>query len=226
MKLALLFLLLPACAWAENGFPYTQESLDYTINWPSGLSLGEGHLVAKKAPDRWEFTLDLNADIPALTVKDHYHSVANGKLCSVELQKETVHGPRTTRETETFDASRGVARRVTLNGGKSEVPINACARDALTFLYYARQELAQGRVPPPQTVFFGGEYTVRMEYTGAQTVAVNERREQADRVSVSFKGKASDLVFEIFFARDAARTPLVFRVPFSLGTFSMELVRQ
>jgi hypothetical protein len=29
----------------------------------------------------------------------------------------------------------------------------------------------------------------------------------------------------MFFARDAARTPLVIRVPLSVGTFSMELVR-
>jgi hypothetical protein len=29
----------------------------------------------------------------------------------------------------------------------------------------------------------------------------------------------------MFFARDAARTPLVIRVPLSAGTFSMELVR-
>ena len=56
-------------------------------------------------------------------------------------------------------------------------------------------------------------------------VAVNERREQADRVAVSVKGPASAINFEMFFARDAARTPLVIRVPFALGTFSMELVR-
>jgi hypothetical protein len=29
----------------------------------------------------------------------------------------------------------------------------------------------------------------------------------------------------MFFARDAARTPLIIRVPLSLGTFSLELAR-
>jgi hypothetical protein len=31
--------------------------------------------------------------------------------------------------------------------------------------------------------------------------------------------------FEVFFARDAARTPLLIRAPFALGAISMELVR-
>ena len=29
---------------ALTGFPFTDESLNYSINWPSGLSLGEAHL--------------------------------------------------------------------------------------------------------------------------------------------------------------------------------------
>jgi hypothetical protein len=29
----------------------------------------------------------------------------------------------------------------------------------------------------------------------------------------------------MYFARDAARTPLLFKVPLAMGTFSMELVR-
>jgi hypothetical protein len=31
--------------------------------------------------------------------------------------------------------------------------------------------------------------------------------------------------FEVYFARNPARTPLLFRVPLALGRFSMELVR-
>jgi len=53
----------------------------------------------------------------------------------------------------------------------------------------------------------------------------DERRTDADRIVVAMKGPASDLNFEIFFSRDASRTPLLVRVPLALGTFSMELVR-
>jgi hypothetical protein len=44
-------------------------------------------------------------------------------------------------------------------------------------------------------------------------------------VLATLKGPASEITFEMFFARDAARTPLVIRVPLTLGTFSMELAR-
>jgi hypothetical protein len=64
-----------------------------------------------------------------------------------------------------------------------------------------------------------------MEYTGAQNIPVGDRTETADRVVVYLKGPAADTHFEIFFARDAARTPLSVRVPFSVGTLSMDLVR-
>jgi hypothetical protein len=62
-----------------------------------------------------------------------------------------------------------------------------------------------------------------MEYTGAQSITYNEKRAQADRVVAHLKGPASEATFEIFFARDEARTPLLIRVPLNLGMFSMEL---
>ncbi len=42
---------------------------------------------------------------------------------------------------------------------------------------------------------------------------------------VTVKGPKSDFNFEVFFARDAARTPLPVKVPLRVGTFSLELVR-
>jgi hypothetical protein len=48
---------------------------------------------------------------------------------------------------------------------------------------------------------------------------------QADRVNISLHGPASELSFTVFFAQDAARTPVLFRVPLALGTFSMELAK-
>ena len=68
--------------------------------------------------------------------------------------------------------------------------------------------MGQGRVPPAQQVFFGSAYAVRMDYTGAQDITVGDKPAVTDHVMVSVKGPKADFSFEIFFARDAARTPL------------------
>lgn len=219
-------ILMAASAAAQPGaFPAADEKLEYTVNWPSGLSLGDGRLEARRAGDGWEFHFALDAAVPGFAVADRYRSAVSADLCAVEAEKDATHGRRKTREKTTFDYNKSIARRATAGGGKSEVPIGACARDALGFIFHVRRELGQGRVPPPQAVLFGSPYQVRLEYTGAQTVPVNEKRTQADRVVVYCKGPASDFNFEIFFGRDPARTPLVVRVPLALGTFSMELAQ-
>ena len=57
-----------------------------------------------------------------------------------------------------------------------------------------------------------------MEYTGAQDIPVAEKPAVTDHVDVTVKGPAADFTFEIFFARDAARTPLLIKIPLSVGT--------
>jgi hypothetical protein len=221
---ALVLRAAPApAAPADAGFPYQEESLLYTINWPGGASLGEGRLSARRDTafeGRWEFKLSLDASIPGFAVVDQFRSVADA-FCSVRFEKDSLHGARKSKEETSFDRSSGVARRTTRNGGQSEFETGSCARDALAFLFYARRELSQGRVPPPGTVFFGGPYQIRMEYKGVESLPAGP----ADKVAATVKGAASANSFEILFARDAARTPLAIRVPFALGTFTMELVR-
>lgn len=220
------FLAAAARARAAGGFPQTEETLRYTINWPSGLSLGEAQLHAKKTAIGWDFDLTLDAAVPGFAVSDRYQSSVNADLCALAFEKTTSHGARKAHERTEFDYGRGVAKRSTANGGGStDIPLTGCSHDALDYIFLVRRELAQGRVPPPQTVLFGGPYQVRLDFTGAQTLSVNEQREQADRLAVTTKGPSSSLNFEIFFARDAVRAPLAVRVPLSLGTFSMELVR-
>ena len=46
-----------AAAPVLKGFPFTNESLAYTVEWPSGLSLGEGHLSATSDQGNWNFEL-------------------------------------------------------------------------------------------------------------------------------------------------------------------------
>jgi hypothetical protein len=192
------------------------------------LPIWEASLTAARSGSNWAFALSLDAGIPGFPVADRLHSSATSELCSLELQRETSHGGRKSSETTTFDQAKGTARRTTTfpeGGGSSDLSLPACARDALAFVYYARRELGQGRVPAPQQVFFGGSYSARMDYTGAVTIQSGDKPAVTDHLVASVKGPKSDFTFEVFYARDAARTPLLVKIPLPVGSVSVELVR-
>jgi hypothetical protein len=224
----------PAAASAPNltGFPFTNETLHYAVTWPTGLSLGEAHMsaarnkIAKGPGEQWAFEFALDASVPGFAVADRYHASASlDLLCSATFEKDITHGSRKSHERIEFDDRAGFARRESLGAGKSDVPISPCGRDGLTFLYFARRELGQGRVAPQEDVVLGAKYQARLEYTGEQTIKVGNKPSVTDRVVATVRGPASEISFEMFFARDPARTPLLIRVPLSLGVFSMELSR-
>lgn len=212
------------------------ESLHYVINWPSGLSLGEAtlsstHGPAAEGPEKgvdkaggpWTFSLDIDASVPGFAIRDQFHSSATPQLCGLELKKSAQHGKRATDEKITFDQQSNTITRATSGGGKADTPVPSCARDALGFIQFVRNELAQGRVAPPQQVVFGSLYQLSIQYMGTQTIRVGDKKVEADRTVASIKGASSDLTVEIFFSRDAARTPLLAKVPLALGTFTVEL---
>jgi hypothetical protein len=211
---------------ALTGFPFTDESLTYSVNWPSGLSLGEGHLRSKHAGANWSFELGIEAGVPGFAVKDAYQALAGADFCSISFDRTTAHGSRHTAEKEAVDRAKSSATRTTANGGgTTELRVPDCVKDALTFLFFTRRELGQGRVPPAQQMLLGGLYPIRLEYAGAQTVTVGEKPEQSDKLVCTVQGAHGETRFEMYFARDAARTPLLIKAPFAMGTFSMELVR-
>lgn len=217
--------LLIATAGGRPARAQQTESLTYSINWPSGLSLGEGAITAVPSGHHWDLGLRLEATIPGFPIRDEYKSRAAAEgLCSVSFTKDSTHGSRVSSETSTFDAAAKIMRRETSKGGKSETAIGPCAKDALAFLFHLRKELAAGRIPPPQTIYFGAAYQASLKYAGTHTVTQGDARVEADKLTVSLKGPASTTVFDISFARDAARTPLSIRSQFAMGSFSMELV--
>ena len=111
-------------------------------------------------------------------------------------------------------------------GGKSDLHIPTCARDALTFLYFARREMGQGRVPAGrQGLLRLGLRRDAWSTPARMDIPVADKPVMTDHVNVTVKGPATDFTFEIFFARDAARTPLLIKIPLRVGTFSLELVR-
>jgi hypothetical protein len=208
------------------GFPFTDEDLTYSVNWPSGIKLGEAHLHAKHSGAKWNLTFTMDAGVPGFQVKDTYHGEATAELCAVSFDRNTVHGSRKTEEKETIDRNRGIATRVSKGGGgDSDVPVPDCVKDALTYLFFTRQELGQGRVPAAQKILFGGLYQMTLAYAGAPVIPVAGKQVQSDEVVATVKGPASEFKFEMYFARDPARTPLLVKVPLAMATFSMELVR-
>ena len=225
---------LAACVVGAAAIPAFAESLDYVINWPSGLNLGEATLVSdqhkdpadSKAGGNWSFDLNLDASVPGFAIKDHYKSSANATFCSAELEKSVAHGSRKSEEKIVFDQQKNSATRETPHGGgKTEIQVPACARDPLTFIAFARRELAQGRVPPQQSVIFGAVYQVRMVVKGTQQVSVGGKRVDADQIQATVKGPASEFSVDLYFARDAGRTPVLARIPLPLGAFTVELMR-
>jgi len=226
----LLLLLIAASVPAAQqltGFPFTDESLSYALKGPTGIPLGDAHLTAKRADAGWAFDLKANAGIPGFAIKDDYTSRINSDFCSTAFTRQFEHGSHKGREEETIDRSQETVTRATIGGGggKSDFPVTDCMKDALALLYYARQELGQGRVPPPQQFLFGGLYDINMSYAGAENVQASGQTAVTDKIVCTVKGPASSFVFEMYFARDAARTPLLVKIPFVVGTFSMELVR-
>ncbi len=203
--------------------PAFSGSLTYSINWPSGLSLGQMTLDSAKDNNNWNLSLSVDASVPGYAVRDDYKSIATPDLCSTEFDKTFAHGQHKNQETLQFDQQSHTVTRETSNGGKSETPIGTCARDPLAFIQFLRQQLAAGTLPAQQQVVYGALYDVRVEYSGTQTIQFGEQKVEADRVVARIKGPASDVSVEIFFSRDPARTPLVAKIPVPLGTFSVEL---
>jgi len=246
MKYAVFFLIAIAAP---------AQTLHYVINWPSGLSLGEASISVSKpsaaapsaakgatpaaasvAPSaaaaasgtssgNWTFDLDIDAGVPGFVLRDHYHSTAqDADICSVKLERKTQHGARKSEETDTFDQTIHTLTRES-PGAKTDYSVTPCARDAMAFLQFARKELAQGRLAPQQQVVLGGPYNVRLEVLGVQAVKMLDKTVQADRIRATIKSSFSDLVVEIFFAKDEARTPVLAKIPLPLGTFTAELTR-
>lgn len=209
---------------------FSNEQLHYSVNWPSGLSLGEAQLHSSRAKagdgsDRLSLEFDLDAALPAFQIKDSYKSEATSGFCSVSLDRKSMHGRKKAEEKTTFNQEKGTAVRETTGGGKSDLKTGSCGKDALAYLYFLRLELSQGRLPPSQPVYLGSAYQLRVEFAGTQTIKLGDMSVEADRLKASAKGLSSDIDFEVFFLKDAARTPALVRVPLSMGTFSMELVR-
>lgn len=218
------WLLVMACLSASA------ETLHYSINWQSGLNLGEATIGAEKnaasgTDGNWNFQLTLDAAVPGFLIRDDYKSASDAKFCSSLLEKTVTRGTKKSSEKVTFNQTTKTVKRETPTGGKSESQAaGECAHDALAFLQFTRQELAQGRLATNQSVYLGAKYDLQLTYTGTESIRLENRPTEADKVRVSIHGPKADTTFDIYFARDEVRTPLLARLPLALGTFTVELL--
>lgn len=208
--------LCARAASAPSAYVLGPESLNFTLAWPSGISLGEAHLTAARDGANWNFELRVSAALPWYAIDDTYRSVTTGDLCTASFERITTHGSR--KASETITVGKGTARRTTAaGGGSTELSVSSCPHDPLALLYTARREIAQGRVPTPETVLFGPGYSVRFVYGGADA-------RPADKITCMLKpSKGEEYAIDLLLARDAARTPLHMQAPFAIGVFSVEL---
>lgn len=205
---------------------WKEETLDYTINWPSGLSLGEGHIrTSRGTAGKWRVEMAIDASIPGFAVLDEFKSVVTNDFCTTESEKIIAHGRRKANESTTFDQQNQKATRKTKEGGKTEITTGACGKDALTFLQFVRRELREGRIPSSQTIYFGASYTVKLEFLGSRQIRLGDSMLDTERLQATITGPASKTTAELFFEKSPARVPVLVKVPFALGTFSMELAR-
>ncbi len=215
--------LLSAQTSEPTPFP-SGETLRYDIVWPSGLRLGEAEFTANSNQAGWAFSADLSADLPVLTVSDQYQSKTDFSLCSASFKKIVSHGKRKQNEEVAFNQSENTALRRNLADGTTQNLVTPpCVRDALAYLYSLRQDLAQGRVPPPDDFNYGSQYQISVSYVETRDIEAGGKTQPADRLLVDVSGGEKPVNIELFLAQDAARTPLVIRVPFELGTFSLKL---
>ena len=98
VSISALFFLVVFSGMPASAPSFSNEHLRYTVNWPSGLSLGEGNLSASRStaaqdsPSRLDLAFNLDAGVPGFSVSDQYHSEASADFCSVEFQKKLSHG--------------------------------------------------------------------------------------------------------------------------------------
>ena len=138
-----------AAAGRPDGLSVSDESLHYSINWPSGLSLGEATFTAHQTARRLGFRDERWMRRHSGLRRGRQVSLLGhrGPLLHRARSRTQPRQPARRREKTTFDQKTGTAHPrhpVPDGGGKSDFDIASCARDALTFLYYRAPRTGPG----------------------------------------------------------------------------------
>jgi len=199
------------------------ESLKFRLLWPSGLALGEGVLASSMPSGQVRLTFTVEVELPTFRLSASFTSVATQTdLCSLQYHRNATEGAKVVEESIEFDQTSHQAHR-TFGGETSALSIPNCARDPLVFLYYFRRQLAAGKPADVSTFFAGTGSSLEIKPAGTETVSVGGVKRNAEKFLVTYRRPRRETTFELWTAADAARTPLLIRLPSSLATFSAEL---
>jgi len=222
----LLALVPPAFATAQDPAfaPFEKgERLIYRLFWPSGLPLGEAVFDASPRGSELHLRVALEASLPQYRFNATFSSVATRDgLCSLQFHQKVEEGSQISEESMEFDQA---ARRVRLIRGPHTAadPAPECARDPLTFLYYARSRMAAGLPVEAESMSYGKNFAVRLATGGNATIELGGTSRRGDKLAIHFPARGQERTVEIWVASDAARTPLRFIVPTTLAVFRGEL---
>ncbi|MBI3894572.1 MAG: DUF3108 domain-containing protein [Acidobacteria bacterium] len=215
----------PVARAAPSFSPLTSgERLTYRLLWPSGLNLGEAILEASPSATETHFQMTVEISLPQYVLRHSSSSVAAGEgLCSLQFREDVDDGTKKWwEETIEFDQVAHEAHR-TRNGQTTTDSIPECAQDPITFLYYFRSRLAEGKPSDSGTLYRGGSFTVRVRAAGSETVPFRGQQRPTEKFVVTYPSQNQEMTFELWLSTDAERLPLRMRVPSPLAVFTAEL---
>ena len=216
---------VPAAGAAPAFRPLTNgEKLTYKLIWPSGVSLGEAVMEASPSGAETHFQVTVEINLPQYALRHSSSSVAAGEaLCSLRFHQETGEGAKKWwEESVEFDQAAHEVHR-TRDGQSTTASIAACAQDPLTFIYYFRSRLAEGKPPDSGTLYRGENFNVRVRKAGTETVAFRGQQRTAEKYVVTFPSQNQEMTIELWISTDAERVPVRIRVPSPLAVFTAEL---
>ncbi len=198
---------------------WADENINYSVKWPGGATHGRGQFKTDTAAANMAFSVDASIggtfatpDVPA---KGSFQSARNNG-CTTLLSKRYEVGFRKSSETTTVNGTTGT--RQSTPGGSSTFTTAACPVDVLAYIEVFRKALSAGQKPTSATVLFGATYQLAITYPTPTNGNV-------DTAHFVVTGPKSTTTVEIDFQKDATRTPVTIRVPMTVGTVALEIVR-
>src|SRR5262249_41003116 len=155
--------------------------------------------------------LDLTFEVrfPGFPLVDSFTSDSDAKFCTAHFRRDLEHGPKKSGESIDVNPQTGKAtRKPVKGGGEREVSGPECVHDPLAYLFFLRNEIARGRTPPQQPVLYGSLYQVKLTPLGTAMIPIGGKQVETDRIGCEIQGPRSHHNVEVFFARDATRTPV------------------
>ena len=210
---------IPARAQAADFAPFESgERLAYRLLWPSGIPHGEAVFEVSSQGDELHFQVTVEASLPQYRVTGLFSAVAaRDGLCSRQFHQKIQEGSKTTEESLEFDQTAFPDRNTTT------AAIPECARDPLTFLYYARSRMAAGQPVDWGSMHYGKQIALQLGPGESGVLSLGGTPWQGEKFLVRFPSRGGERVVEVWFSTDAARTPLQFTVPTTLADFKAEL---